>query len=298
MPNQYSPCPIERDPSAIEEALAMTRSIADGSVEAWHSFLDHYAGLVYGVIRRFLFSEDEDGVRSVYVDVLKSLYDGALGDYRGEALLSTWLFVYARNRAMDFYRKRFGRVREPRNYDKMSEFDRKVLKLYFVERLPLEIVVSILGWCGMSTTVDDILASIQHIEETLDRRYLERLDDKYQAESYKVDSVQKLRYLIELRMEYEVKTWGNVPDRVLLEKEAMDTAKKVRAAVATLSPVEQKVLHWRYDRGWTARMIAQELKLKSQRQAYFFIDKTLAKLRKALSSMGVGKEGEFSDGTI
>jgi RNA polymerase sigma factor (sigma-70 family) len=263
----------------------LTGAVAAGSVEAWHEFLGLYAGLVYRVVRRFLLAEDEDEVRTVYVDVLKSLYDGGIADYRGTALVSSWLFVYTRSHAMDYYRKRFGRERPPRNIEKLGEYDRKVLELYFVEKLPLEIVVSVLGWCGMSTAVDEIVLAVQRIEKTLTRRYLDKLDNEYQAQRYNLDSGRALRYLLDLRVEYEEKTSGNRPDRALLENEARETAHKVRSAIASLDKEERRVLRCRYQFGWTARRIARELKLKSQRQAFYRIDKALNRLRGMLGDV-------------
>lgn len=275
-PSQDGPNP------SIQADLDLTQAVSSGSLEAWHEFIERYSGLIYGVIRRHLFGADDDEVRSVYVDILKSLYDGDISKYRGESFLSTWLIVTARRRALDFYRKHHGRVRKPESLNDLSEFDQKVLQLYFAERLPIEIVVHTLKWRGYFADAEEIIKSIQRIEHVMDRRYLERLDNEHKAHELGFDSVHMLKYIVQLRLDYEEKLNCNRPDRNLIEEEANETTDRIQALIKSFTPQERKVVFLRFHRRWPAKKIADKLNLKNQRKSYALIDKVVRKLRKAM----------------
>jgi RNA polymerase sigma factor (sigma-70 family) len=281
MKSKSEPSQPDSNPG-VQADLDLTHAVSSGSLEAWHEFIDRYSGLIYGVIRRHLFAADEDEVRSVYVDILKSLYEGDLSKYRGESLLSTWLIVTTRRRALDFYRKQHGRLRKPQSFNNLSEFDQRVLQLFFVERLPLEIVVHTLKWRGHFADAEQIVNSIQRIEHTMDRRYFDRLDNEHKAAEFGIDSVRMLKYIVQLRLEYEQKLNCNRPDSHLMEEEASKTTETIEELISSLPPQERKVLFLRFHHGWPAKKIADSLKLKNQRKSYALIDKVVRKLRKAL----------------
>jgi len=276
---------IGSDSSGLREAdLALVEAVASGCLHSWHGFLNRYSGLIHSVLRRHLFAEDEDDIRTVFVDVLETLYRGGLSKYRGESRLSTWLVVFTRNRALDKLRERRGRRRHPKGYELFDELTREVFRLYFVERLPLPVTVHELRWRGVSgADADGIVASIQRLEETLDRRYLESLEDECHARLSGVDSMRMLRYLINLRCEFEGRTAGDRPDALLVEEESAEIAEKVKQELSYLAADERKVVFLRYARGWSARRIAERLGLKNQRKAYLVIEKAVRKLRESLA---------------
>ncbi|UCG52416.1 MAG: hypothetical protein JSW58_02365 [Candidatus Latescibacterota bacterium] len=273
----------ERQPDAD---VRLVKAVSAGSVTAWHEFIDRYSGMIYGVVRRHLLAEDDDEVRSVFVDVLKSLHNGEIAKYRGGAALSTWLIVYSRSRALDFFRRRYGRYRTPEGYKRLSELDKKVLQLYYVQRLPLEIVLHLLDWSGFSAGIDDIVESVQRIEDTMDRRYLNRIERQHQADKFGMDSVRMLKYLIQLRSDYEEKTRCDRPDVHMIEREAKAVVDKTRELVSALSPSEKEIITLRFDRGWTAKKIAEKLDLGGPRRAYTLIDRVIRKLRRSLFPEG------------
>jgi len=282
MTSENDSSPTSANPSPVESDLRMAGDIAAGSINAWHEFIKRYSGLVYSVVRRHLLTDDDDEIRSAYVDILKALYEGELAKYRGEARLSTWLIVFTRSRTIDLLRQRRGRVRKPRGYDRLGELDRKVLQLFYVERLSLDIVVQSLGWKGISPKVDDIVESIMRIERTMDPRYLERLDDEAHSRKHGAGSARMLRYLLRQKLEFEERSAGTGADHSLLDAELVETASRLREALSTLSPQEQKVLALRFGSGWPAGEIAESLHFKSQRQVYGVIDKVIRMLRRAL----------------
>ena len=273
-------------PTPFADDLELVESISSGSITAWHRFINRYSGLIYSIVRRHLLTEDEDEIRSVYVDILKTLYEGELEKYRGEAPLATWLIVSTRSRTIDAARKRHGRIRTPAGYDRLSGFDKKVFQLFYIDRLPLEIVVHTLDWNGLSTNVDDIVGSVHRIESTLGQRYLRRLDEEHGARKFGPGSISTLKYLIGQRVEFEERSAAGRADQPLLEEQVHETARRLREAVAGLPPEERELVRLRFERGLSAREISEKLELGGQRRAYTLIDKVVRKLRRSLRSGG------------
>ncbi len=281
--------PVDSDPehkqparSRIQSDLQLTRTIACGSETAWQDFLARFSQLIFDVLRRHLIAEDEDDVRGVYVEVLHSLYTRDLAKFRGEVQLSTWLIVYTRSRAYDFFRKHHGRHRIPTGYEQLGDFDRRVLECHLVKRLPMDVTLQLLAWGGTPATVDDIAESVGRIESTMDRRYLLRIESEHQAESRGVDSVRMLSYITELQRDFDEEAGHGQPDSQVIEQESERRYERLRGLVARLSPMEREVVELRFERGLSAREIDKKLHLGGQRRVYSLIDRIIRGLRRAL----------------
>src|SRR5262245_15499309 len=74
-PLPLSPHPGRPETQHIED-LALARAILAGSEAAWHSFIRRYGQLIQSVIRRYLGRSDD--ARSLFVDVLETLFHGKL----------------------------------------------------------------------------------------------------------------------------------------------------------------------------------------------------------------------------
>ncbi len=292
MPAIGETMPVERNPipkhsgDEVEDHLRLAKEIVAGSVPAWHEFLRRYSNLIFKVLRRHLMAEDDDDIRSMYVDILRSLYEKEIGKYRGNVRLTTWLIVYTRSRALDFYRKRHGRYRTPEGYEKLSEMDRNVLQWYFIKKLPMEIVLELLEWKGLPASVDDIVRSIGRIEDIMGERYLNRIQMQHQARECRAESAGMLKYLIQLRFEHEEKMQSARPDGALVEKEAEELMARARELVAALPHGDRELMALRFDRGLSAKEIAEELKIEGPRRVYTAINRVVRKLRR---SMTVGR---------
>jgi len=270
------------DTSWTESDLELARAVASGSQIAWHDFLTRYSELISGVVRRHLVAEDDDDVRGVYVDILHALYKEELAKFRGDVHLSTWLIVYTRSRALDFFRKRHGRYRAPEGYEKLDDFDRRVLEFHLIKRLPMEVTLQLLAWRGTPATVDGIAESVGRIENVLDRRYLARVERQSQARVYGIDSVPMLKYINELQHEYETESGRNRPDVEVMEKESEERFARLRALVGRLSSQDREIVELRFGQGLSAKEIDQELHLGGQRRVYSMIDRIVRKLRRAM----------------
>jgi RNA polymerase sigma factor (sigma-70 family) len=261
----------------------LVRAIRAGSVEAWHEFLHRYSGLVYRVVERHLPCEDEDEVRSVHVEVLRRLYNGDLSKHDSIGRLSTWLMLYARRRALDHLRSKHGRKREPAGYARLSRLERDVFRLFYVERMGLEVVVHTLRWMGYRLSPDDIVDSIQQIERLVAPRYLRRLDDEHAAWCCG-GSARLLRYLVDRQVEYERTLSSATPERELIERETREMADRVRECVVKLPPIDRQIIELRFGGRLQASEIAEKLGLEGPRKAYTMIERAIRRLRMAISS--------------
>jgi len=262
--------------------MRLVQSVCNGSLAAWHEFVNQYSGLLYTVVRRHLPGEDFDDHRTVYVDLLEALYNGALAKYEGRARLSTWLIVFARRRALDFFRSRHGRYREPQGIERLSDMERAVLKYFCEQKLPLEIVIHMMHWEGFDVGAQDIADAVQRIDAELDRRYLRRLDQQHTAHINGEAKVRVLRALMEIQLTEERRRAASLADAGLIEEEAGHTVARLREQLALLSPEERTILRYRFDKGLTASDIARKMRLSGQRRVYTIIDRALRKLREAM----------------
>jgi len=270
------------DPARRQADLALIEAIQSGSEAHWQRFVERFSGLIYSVVRRQLFAEDEDEVRTVFVDVLADLYRGKLGEYEGRAELSTWLIVVSRGKALDYLRSRDGRRSLPAAYDDFTPFQQEVFRLFHTEGLPIELVIDTLQRSGHKASADEVADAVLDIESRVDRHYLRRLEANSRARALGVVSGRVLEFLTEMRLRQSESDEGR-PDRNLARRETEEKLDRVRALVERLSPEEQEVLRLRFDEERTAREIADELELGSQRRVYTILDRALRRLRNLFS---------------
>lgn len=289
MASDNDPTAKRKKQARFPQDLSLIEAISSGSVPAWHRFIHRYSGLIYSIVRRHLITEDEDEIRSVFVDILKAFYDGELELYRGDAPLSSWLIVSARSRAVDAARKRHGRIRPPEGYDKLGSIDKKVWQLFYMDGLPIEIVIHTLAWMGLSTDVDQILKSIQRIERTISRRYLEKLDEESKGKKFGAGSIPLLRYMVQQRMDYEERSETGAADCELAEQEVFENSNRLRELVSALPEEEREIIFLRFERGMSARKMAAELGINSSRRVYTLINNILKKLRRGMANTRHGE---------
>jgi RNA polymerase sigma factor (sigma-70 family) len=270
--------------SVLDEDMALVQEILGGSVDAWRTFVNLYSGLIYDVVRRFLFTRDQEEIRTLWADILEIFYNGELAKYKKCARLSTWLVVFTRARTIDYVRKQRGRHRDPVGFQHLSDFDRNVLQLFYVEKQSLDIVTQTLLWNEPEVNAQDVIDSIQRIEDVLGQRYLRKLDDEFHAMTPRLTSVRMLLYLIQQQTDHEQRDVNNRPDEMLIEKEVAELAQKVRDLVSRLPDDEQRVLNMRFDQNLSAKQISQRLDIGDQRKVYTILDRILRKLRTAVST--------------
>jgi len=265
----------------VQEDLALIEMVLGGSTVHWHAFVDRYAGLIYSVVRRQLFVEDDDEVRTVFADVLEALYRGKLAEFRGNSELSTWLIVVSRGKALDHLRHLQGRRKHPQGYETLSPFEREVFRLYHVEGLGFDAVIHSLQSAGMPANAEMIAHAVLKIESTLDKHYLRRLESDAKAPALGVVSGRLLDFLNHMDIQREQGDDDHPSE--FLDRDATERmAARVRELLSELSEEERDIVRLRFEEGWTAQRIADEKGFNGQRRVYTILDGVVRKLRKGL----------------
>lgn len=255
--------------------------ILGGSTAHWHAFVDRYAGLIYSVVRRQLFVEDEDEVRTVFADILEALYRGKLAEFRGSSELSTWLIVVSRGKALDHLRHLQGRRKLPQGHESLSPFEQQVFRFHHVEGLSFDAVIHSLHSAGLPASAEMVAHAVLKIEGTLDKHYLRRLESEAKAPALGVVSGRLLDYMRHTNIERD-RAGDEDPGDVMDREEIDRLAARVKELLGELSGEEQEVVRLRFEEGWTAQKIADERGLAGQRRVYTILDGALRKLRKLL----------------
>ena len=281
MVNHSSQDTSDEASSTAGEDLALVQAIRAGSVEAWHHFVQRYSGIIYSVLRRYF--HDEDEIRDGYVDILEKLYRGTLDQYTGRSALSTWLVFVARSHAIDEHRRRHGRRELPTAVKAMGELERRVFALYYLEGATFDTVRQRAAPADDPLTTEDLIEILGRIEESLDRRTRRRIAYDLHAASVGAAAGRILEFLDQATAEYQSKCRRLDPAFLLMEKETRATVARVRTLIDSLPEQERRILSLRFDHGWTAKQIAEELELGGQRKAYTLIDHAVRRLRKWLN---------------
>jgi RNA polymerase sigma factor (sigma-70 family) len=272
----------EEGSGSLEADLDLTRRVVAGSLEAWHEFLLTYAELIHHVVRRHLPVADDDEVHGVYVQTLEDLYHGGLRNYSGTVDLRSWLMLVSRRRSIDFLRARFGRNREPKGLGKLSAFDREVFQLFHVDKLPIEVVLHSLDWSGHTASVDNLVASVIRIEETVGKRVLRKLDDHHAAIRHGFATTDAIRYFVDLRVELDWRAVTTTPDNRLMEKEVAERVERIRELLSSMPEEDRRVARLRFEERLSANEIARQLGLQNRRRVYTLVERVKRRLRAAL----------------
>lgn len=267
-----------------EQALHLVREIARGNLPAWHEFIDVYAGLVHAVARRYLAFASEDDRRNAFVEILGKLRDGALQAYDGRSSLSTWLYTYARSRCIDFLRVSDLRRTRPARWRTLSRLERRIFRLYWLDRLAPTEIVRLLAQEGHPLRLDELGRALEFLETRLGHRARRRLAFDLCAQSIGVTSGRLLEYLHELRIEHETRQDGAGPERALFQDELERTIERVRVHVSHLPDLERRVIDLRYYQGRTAREVSEALRLRGQREVYTVEARAIRQLREMMES--------------
>jgi RNA polymerase sigma factor (sigma-70 family) len=87
-----------------------------------------------------------------------------------------------------------------------------------------------------------------------------------------------------VRDEFRLNQGAHSPDYYLMEREAQAVVERLRAILAGLPPEERRILSLRFERGWSARRIAEELGLSGPRGAYTVLDRIVRGLRRRMGA--------------
>ena len=265
-----------------DEDLALVRAILAGSQEAWHTFIGRYSRLIMAVIRRYIRDGWGDEAGRLHAQVLESLYRTALARYAGRAALSTWLVAVTRAAVVSEVRRRLGGRRLRQQLKQLGSFEREVVRLYYLEGLPFGMVLRMARDQGAQPTPDRLLHALRLIEDRMTDRLAQRVRYDLHAQSVGASSGRLLEYLDHVRSDAESGAAAQNPEYGLMEREARRLLETVTALVARLPFDERRLLSLRFEQGWTAKRIAEELGLDGQRSVYTRLDRIVRGLRRTL----------------
>jgi RNA polymerase sigma factor (sigma-70 family) len=287
------PCEVHPEEGGLHaEDVGLAQAILSGSEDAWREFIERYAGLIWAVSRRYIYSADPEVLRTLFANTLDSLYRRKLATYQGRSALSTWVTLVTRTEVMDFLRHEHGRKQTPNALKRMSPLDRKVFHLFYVEGMSLSETARQVSAIDPRANQWSVLAALRRIERVLDGRTLRRIAYDLHAQSTGAASGRMLAYLDHMRDEFRATEAAHRPEYHLMEREARRVADRVRELIAELPASEREILTLRFERGWSARRIAEELGLPEPRGAYTLIARILRFLRRRIESADPGSEEE------
>jgi DNA-directed RNA polymerase specialized sigma24 family protein len=274
--------PVEAQaPGSHAEDAALVRSILDGDEAAWERFVTRYAGLIHAMARRYLRSRDGDDAHTVFVEVLVALRRTKLRTYEGRAALSTWLTLVTRTEVMNHLRRNFGRSIRSRAMKRLEPQEQMLFRCYYIEGRTADDIVAALSTPEDRWTLERFRAALQHIERRLGDHWLRRLAYDLHAQSIGASSGRLLEYLDHVRDENQQRSGAFSPEYHMMEREAKRTVERLRDMVASLDPAERRMLEMRFERGWSASRIAEELGMDRPRGVYTVIERIVRGLRRA-----------------
>lgn len=263
--------------------LALTRDVVSGMPEAWTRLVDQYSGLIISVVRRYLYKEDEDEQRNIYVRVLEDLYTRRLAEYDGRSSLATWIVTITRSRSLDFLRARYGRRSAPKWLEQGNSKERAVYNLYYVQGLDLGEIVRRLKADGESATRPEVVECIQALEARMSRPLRDRLAYDLQARNGgpPADLLGDA-----LRRAAELAPDTDNPEYRLFMDEQQQVLDRLRGYVENLETEEKNAVHLHFYEGLTAREMAERMRLGSSRRAYTVLARAIRRLRESLAERG------------
>lgn len=267
-----------------EDDLQIAREVVAGSIEAWHRLVERYSSLIYSMERRYLPGESDEVRRTVFVDTLKSLYEEKLAAYDGSSALSTWISLITRRMCVDHLRQRLGRQNVPVWLAHLSERERDVYRLYYLEGLSYAQICAELGDDAVPLPVDELIACFSTLDEKMTPGLRRRLAYDLHARSSGEVLGRVAEFVDTLRAEQQDQSMRSNPDVVLENRVREESVARIRQAMAELPESDQAMLEMFFFRGWTARRIADDQRLSGQRRAYTLINRSVRRLRRVFEA--------------
>ena len=180
-------------PDGFDADRALVDRILAGSESDWHHFIEKYSGLVYSVLRRYLFNDEE--IRDIWVQVMERLIGGTLKGYAGRSSLSTWLVFVARSTVFDHLRSVRGRREDPAGLEERDDRCRLVFDRFYSNGCTYEEVRHELAESGALADGESLAEILVEIEEALSSRVLRRIVWDLRAASVGVATGRMLEFL-------------------------------------------------------------------------------------------------------
>jgi len=204
--------------------------------------------------------------------------------------------------AIDELRRRTGGRELHDAIQALGPLERQVFQHYYVEGMSFGAVRDLVREGDARVSADRLLEMLGAIENRVNGRLSRRLAYDLRAQSVGGASGRLLEYLDHAQAEIHEREDGLEADFPTLQREARRTLVAVRDEVGRLTDTERRLLSLRFERGWTAKRIAEELGLEGPRVVYTWLDRVVRGLRRGVAARsrrtgvreGFGKTGDAS----
>lgn len=269
--------------------LQLICRILDDDIDAWHRFIDVYTPYMKATIHRY--SEDEDLAADLYVSLLAKLREGKLAVFSGRSTLPTWLVAVTINHCRDYFRSLKGTKHILTALRDLSAPTRRVFKLFYLQRLPLQAVYEAMRVeAGPAFSYPDLLESMERIRKRVTERKLGKILDRLlRPEVYGTGS-ERRAVTADSPPTHLLLSYSPLPDRNLERKDFRATLRILREALGRLSPEDRLLLKLRFEHRENARHIRDLLGLSSEKKVYRRVDRALSKLKNMLLETGIPQE--------
>jgi DNA-directed RNA polymerase specialized sigma subunit len=187
-----------------------------------------------------------------------------------------------RSAVVDDLRQRLGGRELHATLKSLPALERDVFQRYYVEGASFGAVRRTVRDQGALLSTERLLEVLRAIEAKVGGRLARRLSYDLHAQSVGGASGRLLEYLDHARFEFEERSESDRADFETLDHEARRTLLRVKEELDRLPADERKLLSLRFEQGWTAQRIAEELGLRGQRSVYTGIDRIVRALRRRL----------------
>lgn len=254
--------------------------------QAWHAFLERYAGVLYQVIQ--VAERDEDRVADAFVFCCEGLARDRFRrlrsfDPHGAASFEGWLRAVTRNLYLDWRRSRFGRARAFEALSRLALIDQEVYRCVYEQGLTAAETLGRLRDTYPGLTDARIEESLELLGEQLSPEQQWRL----QARATRVVHLDPSGERDGSQIEPRDASAADPEDAA----RAREEAERLHFALRRLEPRQRLLLRLRYREDLPLREVARLMEYRNPQQADRAIREALAVLRRALSEKAPRRGG-------
>ncbi len=270
---QPPPEPTVPEPDTVTpEEVRLTERFSTDAEGAYRDLLDLYSPVLLRMIRRLF--RDRDEVMEVYTAVCERLQAqdyAALRRFRAGSPIRPWLSVIVGNAAHDRKRRTRTGVIPETFYNRLTPFEKSVYRLHFYHRLANTDIAEVLASREAGITADDVQQALDRIHDLLgdERRWRLMEQIALQRRTTSVDAMIEMG-LDPLADDYEE------------GRERQDRRAALAAALESMTPEDQLLLHLRFEQNLSAPQIADIMGYSQFRYVYTRLSTAIDRMRRAI----------------
>lgn len=263
--------------------------------EGWNVFLETYARLIYSYsIKSF---HDVDMASDFNLFVYESLAANnfkKLKSFKFRCKLSSYLVALLGNLKSDFTRNKFGRKTLPERIKRLPPFSQSLFKLRFWENLSYEeAALTLKTTFGGEATDAAIEAAMDEINRSLSikmRGRIQKIKERKALADYQAANPALATTTADPDPLVEIPDMSLSPEAVLRQFEKEEQYSKLlgelNSLVDALPYGERRIFMLRFDKGLSAKEIAQKTKIRPPERVYTILNQIKERLAEELRHRG------------